>query len=122
MAFIPGITKDRRRVPDLLIRAIRYLSMASWSVLLLALILVEKARPQVTSYLDKRYNIQLQENWDLQFIRILFYLMILGLCLSIVGFAVNTMRMQRRTDEYRLSLIFLGAISIGTIIYCLLTL
>ncbi len=122
MAFIPGITKDRRQGPDGLAHIIRYLGLASWAILLLALILVEKARPQVESYLDKTMNIQLQHSWNLQFIRFLFYLMILGLCLSIVGFAINTMRMHRRTDEYRLSLIFLGVISIATIIYCLLTL
>jgi len=122
MSFIPGITKDRRHGPDWLVHAIRYLGVASWAILLLALILVEKARPQLEKYLDKTMNIQLRQSWNLEFIRFLFYLMILGLCLSIVGFAVNTMRKQRRTDEYRLSLIFLGLISIGTIIYCLLTL
>lgn len=122
MSFIPGITKDRREGPDQITRIIRYLGVASWAILLLALILVEKARPQVEKYIDKTMNIQLQQSWNLEFIRILFYLMILGLCLSIVGFAINTMRMHRRTDEYRLSLIFLGIISIGTLIYGLITL
>jgi hypothetical protein len=122
MSFIPGITNDRRRGPDRLMRIIRYLGVASWAILLTALILVEKARPQVEKYLGKKMDIQLQNSWDLKFIRFLFYLMILGLCLSIVGFAINTMRMHRRTDEYRLSLIFLGIISIGTIIYGMITL
>ena len=122
MSFIPGITSDRRQGPDTLTRIIRYLGVASWAILLLALILVEKARPQVEKYLDKKMNIQLQHTWDLYFIRFLFYLMILGFCLSVVGFAINTMRMNRRTDEYRLSLIFLGIISIGTIIYGMITL
>ncbi len=119
MSYRPGINDDRRKGPDSVGKIIKYFAVVGWALLFWAIYLIEKARPKVESFLDKNYDIHLRDTWNLEVIRYLFYLMILGLCLSIVGLYINNMRMKRRTDEYKLSIIFLGLISIGTIIYYL---
>jgi len=119
MEYRPGITKDRRKGPDKITRIIRYMGLAAWGVMLTALALIEKARPEVEGYLGENYNVKLHTDWNLELIRYMFYLMILGFCLSIVGISVNSMRLKRRTDEYQLSILVLALISIVTICYYL---
>ncbi len=120
MSYRPGINKDRRKGTDSVGKIIQYVGLAGWSILLAAFWIVEKARPKVETFLDDKHDIHLSGNWNLELIRYLFYLMILGLCLSIVGFCINSMRMRRRTDTYRLSILFLGLVSIGTILFYLI--
>jgi hypothetical protein len=65
-----------------------------------------------------RFAGSLRTTWDPALMKYFFYLMILGLYISVIGFAINTRRHRRRTDEYLMSLILLGFVSIvGMVTY-----
>jgi len=60
----------------------------------------------------------LRTTWDLELMKYFFYFMIVGLCISAIGLAINTRRHRRKTDEYLISLILLGLVSIvGMVTY-----
>jgi hypothetical protein len=67
------------------------------------------------SYVDTGRNASIG-GWDEQLLKIVFYIMLLGMVLSGTGLYLNSKRNRRRNDSYYLSLIFLGIVStIGTI-------
>ena len=115
--YRPGITKDRRKGPDKLTNIIQYFGFSAWCILIVGLALIEKARPTVEQQAERGYKVALNTNWNLDLIRYMFYLMILGIFVSMAGIVLNSMRLKRRTDELRMSILFLAVISLGTILY-----
>lgn len=108
----------RRKGPDLWIRSLRYLALVGWTFLIAALVVLDRAKPQVETFFERVYDIRLQQHWDMELARYLLWLMVLGLALSLLGLIINACRKRRRTDQWRLSLIFLGLISLtGIILY-----
>ncbi|MDY6953420.1 MAG: hypothetical protein SWE60_18065 [Thermodesulfobacteriota bacterium] len=82
-----------------------------------ALFIPTVAKPEVRIH-SARGAENLRTTWDLEMMQYFFYLMIVGLCISIVGFAINTKRHRRKTDEYLISLMLLGSVSIiGMVTY-----
>lgn len=106
----------RRKGPDLWSRSLRYLALAGWLLLVGAFFILEQAKPKIETFFERVYDIRLHQQWDMDLARYILWLMILGLLLSIVGLVINAKRNRRRTDQWRLSLIFLGIISVAGII------
>ena len=118
MAFRPGIDTERRKGPDLWIKSLRWFAIVGWLFMVSALVIFAKAKPQVETFIERYYSIKLRTIWDMEWMRYIFYLMILGLCISCVGLAINIKRHRRKNDEYRVSMILLGLISLfGIILY-----
>lgn len=108
----------RRKGPDLWVRSLRYLALAGWILLVCAFLVLARAKPQVETFFERLYNIQLQQQWDMELARYILYLMVFGLAISFLGLIINARRIRRRTDEWRFSLIFLGVISLtGIVLY-----
>lgn len=108
----------RRKGPDLWSRSLRYLALVGWLLLVSALFIFDYAKPKVETFFERVYDIRLHQQWDMDLARYILWLMILGLLLSVVGLVINARRIRRRTDQWRLSLIFLGIISLaGMVLY-----
>lgn len=108
----------RRKGPDFWTRSLRYLGLVGWTLLIAALVVLDQAKPQVETFFERVYDIRLQQQWDMDLARYLLWLMVLGLLLSVSGLVINSRRKRRRTDQWRLSLIFLGLISLtGMVLY-----
>ncbi len=117
-AYRPGIDPDRRKGPDIWMRSLRWFAVVGWFLLLVALIFISVSTPQSELFFGKESYRQNISGGFVQWHVIIFFFMILGLGLSILGFFINIKRQRRRDDEYRVSLILLGMISIiGIIIY-----
>ena len=117
---------DRRRAPDLVVLVVRLFGICGWMGLFIALIVLAKAKPE-SSLIDEHflaqfgYEVTLRRAWDLDLARYIFYLMIMGLVLSIIGFPLHMRRARREDDGYGLYLVLLGIISLaGIIIYQLM--
>ena len=109
---------DRRKGPDLWIRSLRYLALAGWILLIVAFVILDRAKPQVETFFERVYNIHLEQHWDMDLARYLLWLMVVGLLLSFAGLVINARRNRRRTDQWRVSLILLGVISLtGIVLY-----
>ncbi len=122
--YIPGVTPDRRRQekPDLAGQLLSWLGLGSWLLFFLILIMGNKARPEIHTSLESRYNIITRNGWDLNTAKVIFYLMIVGLLLSITGLSLRRIRSRRRTDSQFYSILLMGVISILGILYYLFVL
>lgn len=118
MAIRPGIDPERRRGPDLWVKSLSWICIAGWLFMVAAMFIFAKAKPQVETFIERHYNIQLRATWDMEVMRYIFYLMLLGLVISAIGLVINIKRHRRQSDEFRISLILLGLICIfGIILY-----
>lgn len=97
---------------DPLIVVLRWLSVSGWLILLTALLVLGEARPPVETFFERWYNIQLRASWNLELARYIYYLMLLGLGTSLTGLAINSRRLRRKGDEWRVSLVLVAAISL----------
>ncbi len=110
---------ERRKGKDILLRLLTGMALVGWSLILVALFVIDQASPQDIevwfSYIDTGQNTYVG-SWNEQLLQIVFYIMLLGMFISIVGLFLNSKRNRRRNDNYYLSLIFLGIVStIGTL-------
>lgn len=92
----------------------------------IALVVLAKAKPE-SSLIDEHflaqfgYEVTLRRAWDMDLARYIFYLMVMGLCLSVIGLPLHLRRARREDDGYGLYLVLLGIISLaGIIIYQLM--
>jgi len=113
-AYIDGRSKDQRKQRDGLTRMLLWLGVLGWTLMFVAFIIIDKARPDDARLsIDKRlyeqtgieYN--LRTTWDTSLTDYILYLMIGSFALSIIGLAVNAMRHKRRGDRYYIHLVLL---------------
>lgn len=110
-------TVERRRRPDLWVRSLEWLAVGSWLLLFIALLLVAKAKPQVETFFERYYDLPLDPFWNLELLGYLQGLMALGLGISIIGLFINWRRSRRAEDQYCVSLIILGIISLVGLVF-----
>lgn len=107
---------ERRRGADSLIILIRSFSILGWLVLVAAMAVYDHARPE-RSFIDERIlrglglPLHLRRSWDFDLAQYIFYLMVMGLVLGLVGLAATWRRHRRHDDSYRLYLILITLIS-----------
>jgi hypothetical protein len=119
--YRPGIDPERRKGPDFWMKSLRWFAITGWLFMVAALLIFGKAKPQVETFIERYYNIKLRITWDVEVMRYIFFLMILGLGISVIGLVINIRRHQRKDDEYRVSMIILGLISLfGIFLYLFL--
>jgi len=113
---------DRRKGPDKWVYAVRYFGITGWCLILGALLILDKARPQSDAFIDKKFfnkidiPVVLRTTWDQELAHYIFYLMIFGVCLSIAGLVINTRRNRRNDDGYKAYLFILALLSISGIV------
>jgi len=102
---------DRRRGPDLLIKTLRWLGIFGWFVMIVALYIIDMAKPEEENMFTKMENISVRTTWDSELIHYLFCLLIFGFCISVIGIVINSRRHHRKDDRFKYILFTLGAIS-----------
>lgn len=91
--------------------------------MLVAYVLLDRAKPERGTFVDTMYFEQLgipfntSSQWDVDLVNYIFFLMVFGLCLSITGLLINVARHRRKDDGYRKYLVFLGLISLFGVVY-----
>jgi len=111
---------DKRRGPDFWVKSLTWLGMIGWFILVVSLGIVDRAKPQTKNFFGQRLGTEVKEElaWNENLTFIFLILMLSGLMISMGGLIINSTRMKRKDDEYRLSLILVGLFSIvGTIFY-----
>ncbi len=107
---------ERRSGPDLWAKTLRWLGIFGWFVMILALFIIDRAKPEQENMFTKAANFSVRSTWDQELIYYLFYLMIFGLGISVIGIVINSRRHHRKDDRFKYILIILGAISFFGII------
>ncbi len=108
--------QERRKGPDLWVKVLGWLGVFGWFLMFMALFIIDRAKPEDENIFTKAAKIEVRTTWNQELTNYLFYLMIFGLCISIIGIVINSRRHHREDDRFRLNLIILGIISIFGII------
>ena len=119
--------QDRRKKADWIVKMATILNLVSWAVAVAVWFVLESASPEremrfVTSLMQVHFDsdIIVRNRWDMTLLPIAFFLLIASLCICIVSFMFNKMRMRRKTDKYRKSIIIIGIITILGIVFFLI--
>lgn len=110
------IRPERRKGPDLWVKLLGWFAIAGWFLMFMVLFIIDRAKPESENMFTKSANIEVRTTWNQELINYLFYLMIFGLFMSIVGLVINSRRHHRAKDRFRYTLIILGVISFFGII------
>ncbi len=102
---------ERRRGPDVWFKMISWLSFIGWLLMLIALVLFDLAKPQMMTFFDRFFHVSFASVWNYQLTLYIFFVMIAGFFLSLIGLTINAKRHRRKKDKYSLSLILLGIVS-----------
>lgn len=105
------VIEQRRQGADLWVKIIHWLGVCVWVLMIVVLMLTDKARPPMATFLDRVLQVELRTTWDLGLVRYACFLMIIILCLCTAGFFINSKRHQRKSDRYSRSLIVMGSLS-----------
>ncbi len=116
----PEKFSERRKGSDPLLSIISVFSLVSWLLMLPILVLVQQAKPQLETFLDRWVGSEIEPTWDLTLYRYAFYLMLVVLVLSFIGLVLNAFRRRRTTDSWRINLIVIFLLSLSGVIYYLL--
>jgi hypothetical protein len=118
---------ERRQGQDLLLRMMSGLGIVGWAAMLVLMIVMDRAKPDDPTFMPSQRIFEimgtpyhLRTTWDQDLLTYIFYLLILGLVVGIIGLAVNARRHRRRGDYYRIHLVLLTAISAIGVLYYLM--
>ncbi len=113
------IIKQRRHGPDILVKLIHWTGVAAWLLMFIAIIIADKARPELPTLFDRIFNVQLRTTWDSDLLRYVFILAGIIFAICTIGLFLNTKRHHRKDDHYSKSLIIMKFMSGLGIILCL---
>ena len=111
-----GNESERRKKADWIVRMAAIFSILSWVVAFTVWIFIDQASPEKGHMFTSAYNVAVREHWDETFLPLAFGLLIAALLLCIMAFFFNKLRMRRKTDKYRKSIITIGVITIVGIV------
>jgi hypothetical protein len=114
-----GSFQERRRQADWVIKAASLLSLFSWITAFVVWVLLDIAAPDHTNILPNTFG-RGPGGWNETLLPITFILLVLAFCSCIAAFVFNMMRMRRKTDKYRKSIIIIGIMTLsGLIVFTL---
>jgi hypothetical protein len=106
-----GDFHNRRRQADWVVKGAVVLSIISWAVAIAALLVIEFASPDNPDLMSRTFGGVVDSTWNDALLPIAFILLVASVCVCIIAFVFNMMRMRRKTDKYRKSIIIIGALS-----------
>lgn len=118
---------ERRRGPDFWSRAVRWITIAGWLILLAGLWAFERARPEPESFFhrlyEQRYGMEtaLRENWDTALLEWVSPLVLLALAIGLVSVVIGLFRSRRRGDPLRIWSFLLVIAACGGLLAWLVT-
>jgi len=102
--------QNKRRGPDFVIKVINILSGVSWIILFLVVVFISMAKPKFQGF--GRGMGSIQGTWDTSLLGIVAVLLVLLIALSAVGITFNFLRMKRKTDRIRATLVLSGVLAL----------
>ncbi len=102
----------RRRHPDLLLRLLTWSNALAVISLAAALCIAAIAKPELGTFFDLYYKLQLRTTWNMDLIGYIGFMLILSCLASIAGLVFNSKRLRRRNDHIHSTLILSLIISL----------
>jgi hypothetical protein len=110
--------KERRKGPDVLLKAISIITGITWFVILLIFAIVSYAKPQIeTRFFNNLFKVPIESEWNKTLLPFAIIMLASCVIICLVGIVINATRHKRRTDRFNKSLIFFGIGSLIGLIY-----
>ena len=110
---------ERRKKADWMVKMATILSFVSWAVVIAVWVVLDAASPEkdmkfISSIIRMHNDVQthIRTYWNQTLLSVGFVLLVASLAVCMIAFLFNKLRMRRKTDKYRKSLIVIGAITI----------
>ena len=107
---------DRRKKADWVVKLATILSLVSWVVAFLVWVVLDRASPEKEQLFSRYFDIAVRDYWNTSLLPVAFALLVTSLCICIFAFFLNMLRMKRKTDKYKKSIIIIGVITIVGIV------
>jgi hypothetical protein len=102
--------QNKRRGPDFVIKVINTISGVSWILIFLVFLFISMAKPKFQGF--SRGMGTIQGSWDAALLNVVAGLLVLLIALSAVGIIFNFLRMKRKTDRIRATLVLSGVLAL----------
>lgn len=103
---------NRRKRPDLLLNLLTGFNAIAVISLAAALVVTAIAKPELETFFDRYYNLQLRQNWNHDLVGYIGLLLALSCLTSIIGLVINSRRLRRKGDYIHSTLILSLVVSI----------
>jgi len=107
----------QRRGPDLLLRLLPWICGCGWLILILAVYLGASAKPQLETVIERWHGKEVRTVWNMAELHWMFRLAVVSFCLSLTGMGINSRRLKRKDDEFRVNLILLALAAVLTFVW-----
>ena len=116
---VPG-ARERRKKTDWVTKMATALSVVSWIVAFAVIIIIDQAQPEKQHFFNRFFNVGERDYWITSLLPVALGLLIGSLAICIFAFLFNMLRMKRKTDKYKKSIIVIGVIVVVSIVFFLL--
>ena len=106
------VFQERRKRVDWVTRMATILSITSWTVAFFVWVVIDMAQPEKPNMFTTMFRIQVRDYWDTSLLPTAFLLLLASLGICILAFIFNKLRKRRKTDQYKISIFVVGAITI----------
>jgi len=112
---------DRRKGPDLLVRALTWANAIAAVALVAAFFLTAMAKPEIETFFDRYYQVNLNRRpgWDMDLMRYMTILFVVSGLTGATGLIINSRRSRRKHDYIRTTLILCLLVSLIGLTLCL---
>lgn len=119
MAELKKVFTDRRRGPDVVVKAVWWTVGISWVLIFITLMVTDKAQPISKTLFDRLLAVSVRDYWDENLLQYAFFILLMNLVACIIGFILNMMRQKRKTDKISKSILVISAVTLAGIIWYL---
>jgi len=108
---------ERRKKVDWVVRMATILSVLSWVVASAVLFVLDRASPEKEHMFTRMFGVTVRGYWETPLLSIALILLIGSLGICIFAFIFNMLRMKRKTDKYKKSILIIGSLTILGIVF-----
>ena len=109
---------NRRKQADWVVNAAAALSVVAWAGAFFVILVLDIAAPERDNFFSNVLGDgMIRTEWDATILPIGLVLLVFSFLCSVAAFMFNMMRMRRKTDKYRKSVIIMGLITLLGIIF-----
>ncbi len=102
---------ERRQKTDIWAKALFYLNIIAWGLLLLLFLIFHRAQPEFETLFDRFYRLKLRTQWDIEYLYYLLYAVSFSIAVCLAGVFLTIFRGRRKTDHKK-AIIITGIVSL----------
>jgi len=121
--------KDRRKKKDLVSRMATLLCLGAWAIMIAVWVVLETASPDkgmrfTQTFFEVQFGADaasaMRTRWNYSLVYAAYIMMLASLGACAIAFVLNRMRMRRKTDKQKISILIIGGITVIAFVFFLI--